>query len=75
MPRYSKSQPGDGWQIAEREDGIFLQRRRADGTWEDVSGPYRQRGSAMDRYRREWHRAVMANRVAGVFPTGSPSGL
>ena len=44
----------DGWQTARRPDGVWLQRRRADGMWEDVSGPYTQRSHAIDAYLRRF---------------------
>lgn len=52
MPRYSKIQLSEGWQAAERGGVWYLQKQRSDGAWQDVSGPFRQRGSAVKRYDR-----------------------
>lgn len=72
MPRYHVRWPPEGYQIAQRTvevDGeealrYFLQRLTGDG-WQDIGGPYKQRGSAMERLRREHEREVRAHRMAG----------
>ena len=55
-PRGPRRDLPDGWQTARRPEGVFLQRRRDDGTWEDVGGPYTRRGHAIDAYLRRFLR-------------------
>jgi len=52
MPRHMTAIIGEGWQIAPRADGYWLQSRQSDGTWRDEHGPYKRRSSAVSRYRR-----------------------
>ena len=52
MPRFPAGATRDGWQIVRRDDGYWLQVQIGASTWQDYSGPYRQRGSALERYRR-----------------------
>ena len=42
----------DGWQVARRSGGWFLQWRTLDDTWVDVSGPYTQRVAAVRKWQR-----------------------
>jgi hypothetical protein len=64
MPTRITRYPPAGWQVVRREAGHFLQRQREDGTWDDVSGPYRQRGTALAHYRRLYEREIRAMRKA-----------
>ena len=52
----------DGWQTARRPDGVWLQRRDANGKWDDVSGPYKQRSHAIDAYLRRQLRGGSAEK-------------
>jgi len=75
MPRYHVRWPPEGYQIAQRTVTIngqealryFLQRLSdaSENGWQDVGGPYKQRGSAMERLRREAERDVRQHRMAG----------
>ena len=46
----------DGWQIARRQAGWYLQRRIEEGAsatfWRDVAGPYTQRIAAVRMFKR-----------------------
>jgi hypothetical protein len=63
MPRYRKSRLPDGWQIADRDDGHWLQRRQDDGAWRDFAGPYTQRATAYSKWRRWTQREIMRRRT------------
>ena len=57
MPRYTAVELPDGWQVAPRPTtdsgtSYYLQRRRPDGLWEDVGGPYTRRHSAVQALGR-----------------------
>ena len=53
LPRYPAGMTRAGWQIVKRADGWWLQQLQpSSGAWTDYSGPYRQRGSALAKYRR-----------------------
>lgn len=52
MPRYPARPLPDGWQVARRSEGYYLQRRDDQGKWVDVAGPFKQYGSAYKRWVR-----------------------
>jgi hypothetical protein len=54
MPAYNPIILPDGWQIVQRGDGWYLQ-RRLPGTefWLDVYGPVKQRIQAVRAYHRQ----------------------
>jgi hypothetical protein len=57
LPRQPRRALPSDWQISPRtladgSTGHYLQRRRADWAWEDVAGPYKQRGTAYETWRR-----------------------
>lgn len=53
MPRRNPMILPDPWQIVERQDGWWLQKRQSSGDWRDVAGPYTQRWGAVLRWQRE----------------------
>ena len=57
MPRFPAGATRGDWQIVSRvneagEKRWWLQRQTSAGLWTDYSGPYKQRGAALARYRR-----------------------
>lgn len=63
MPRYPAAMLPADWQPAQHIDDTsgkmrwYLQQRQPDGSWRDYSGPYKQRGSAVQmfyRLERKW---------------------
>lgn len=64
MPARITEFPPAGWQVVRRAEGHYLQRQREDGSWIDVAGPYKQRGTALNRYRILESRRILALRKA-----------
>lgn len=65
---------GAGWDIIRESEGWYLRRMTAGGDWEQVSGPYKQRGSALSKYRRmEYARLFGTHGAIGVLSYGTTS--
>lgn len=79
MSKYPAAMTRDDWQIPKRNDGWWLQHRQPDGSWRDFSGPYKQRGSALARYRRMelyWLMDVRHDPShVHTYPDDEPAGL